>query len=116
MTAKTEKDVELLRQSANHWKRVSAGDEDAGYLECPLCQQYRVCMDCPIFEYTGESNCTATPWTTWADHMEVDHNESPHRPAYKDCKYCVEIADEFVDYLFNLANQMEDGMHKEDDE
>jgi len=73
------KNIELLKQSIKKWDSIIDGTGvDEGIKNCPLCQEYWSgdCFNCPIREYTGESDCDGTPYTDWAMYCYHEHSES----------------------------------------
>ena len=68
--------TKALQESIEHWERLYAINplvKDArkqykaeGYWSsvCPLCEEYLddKCAGCPVYEYTGWSDCRLSPW------------------------------------------------------
>lgn len=62
---------EALQGSIDKWTRIVAGaEEDAGVVNCPLCQIFfrsmLECLGCPVAVVTGKIGCYKTPYDSWA--------------------------------------------------
>lgn len=86
----SKRNVELLQQSIEHWKRMR-DDPDCGERpgpwDCPLCNEYRgfmsECKDCPVRLATGWFCCQKTPYRK-ASLRFIDWTRRPHRRATDD--------------------------------
>ena len=70
----TQEDADLVLKAIQWWE----GDVDAE--RCPLCAKYKrwcpdLCMNeckkCPVVDYTGQSNCAATPFFLNVSHKSL---------------------------------------------
>lgn len=65
---KLKKDVKLVRECIVHWDRVIQGVDRPNAQSCSLCQEYLLnagmdsCKKCPIYEETGQTVCSGTPY------------------------------------------------------
>lgn len=68
-----------LRGSIAKWRAIVEGTgADHGTSNCSLCQMFfdndeldeegdiAYCVGCPVYDHTGEDNCRATPFESWA--------------------------------------------------
>jgi hypothetical protein len=109
---KKERDVELLKESAEHWRHVATGLDYAGAEMCPLCGVYNKdpeedqCHDCPIRNKTKLLSCQGSPWEKWVKHMTYGHKDvKVHNKAVPGCEDCRSIALEFAAWLDQLAEE-----------
>lgn len=66
--------LEALQGSIAKWERIVAGTgKDHGVDDCPLCQMfntesaaYRPCRGCPVYEKSGRSLCSSTPYSDFS--------------------------------------------------
>lgn len=59
---KNEKDIDLIEYCIKlKWEPMQEGRSSR---TCALCDYYTYCMSCPIYESTGASCCSTTPYYT----------------------------------------------------
>ena len=66
----TNKALNALHGSIEHWDRLIEGveDEEPSIQQCPLCRAFRyhaggdICKSCPVRDATGQTLCHGTPY------------------------------------------------------
>lgn len=78
-----DKQLILLKQSIEHWRRLATGTarkgEGIGPAHCPLCLEFcltyaNACIGCPIYEKTEKKFCGGTPYSAAKDAIKMDGN------------------------------------------
>lgn len=65
---KLQKDIKLVQECIMHWDRVIQGVDRPNVQSCSLCREYLLnagmdsCKKCPIYEETGQTVCSGTPY------------------------------------------------------
>lgn len=108
MTTKTKMDFETLtalKGSILKWEKIVAGTGfDRGEDNCPLCELFPYCTDCPVALHTGKVGCCGTAYADWLCHTYVAHANDvsyfrPHKGFEKEAQ---EIAQAMLDFLRSL--------------
>ena len=111
--------LEALKGSVKKWDKIvkSTSTEDRGTNNCPLCKVFNIdlsCKGCPVYDKVKMPYCKKTPYAKWSKHQEAKHPVdvlnyfstswrrliSLHR--VKDCKECLQIAKEELNFLKSL--------------
>ena len=114
--AKTLKDIRLVVESVQHWKRVADGsDEGTGPRNCPLCGEYHhgfapfPCDGCPVKAESGHAGCKETPYQAWISHHDTIHSGSRKVR----CPTCKHLAQEEAGFLFGLLEDLATSLSKD---
>lgn len=55
-----------LQGSIKKWEKIVEGiGLDCGRRNCPLCQLFPDCTNCPVAKHTGRVCCLCTPYIDW---------------------------------------------------
>ena len=98
-----------LKKSIKKWEKVVDGSgEDDGSENCALCKRFdaETCVlygeQCPIRKKTRRKGCAGTPFITWQNHQDYDHEESFPYAIQLGCKKCVVLAKKELNFLKSL--------------
>lgn len=91
------KTKQALEESIEKWEKIvkkTGIDERSD--NCPLCQLYQDCDDCPVVD------CEKTPYLKWALHHERVHSTTLGDDMKIECKICERHAKAELEFLKSL--------------
>ncbi|MCK5607078.1 hypothetical protein KAR91_34660 [Candidatus Pacearchaeota archaeon] len=107
--ATDQKTITAIEGTVKKWQNIMAGGVDEGYNNCPLCEEFYRCLECPIKAKTGEVECDKTPYRDWVSHWERKHRKGDiTKEKTIRCSICAGLAYQELDFLENLLKK-----HKE---
>ena len=90
----------LTNEAIVHWRKLRTGEHTGiGIDACALCRAYYVgvvnCVKCPIYLYSGQLVCSATPYVQVSQHINHKHNGNID----PECEQCQFVIDREIDFL-----------------
>ena len=97
--------LKALKGSVKKWEQIvrSPKGEDNASDNCPLCMiSDEDCLDCPVSQEVGDTDCDSTPYELWVRHQLYDHKRSFPLTRVPHCRRCLNLAREERDLLVSL--------------